>query len=270
MSPGKISPLNKVKALVFDVFGTTVDWRSAVTEELTLRAFRKGSSDLPEDLKSRVQALTEEHWGKFAHEWHESYSVFCHSFKPETDDWKNVDQHNRDSLVSLLESWNLTGLFTATEVQSLSLVWHRLPPWDDTSDGLDKLGQTYITSTLSNGNTNLLRDLDDFGSLGFQNFFCAETFRAYKPSPTVYLGAARKLGLEPEEVALVAAHLSDLESARSCGLRTIYVERPEEEHWKTDEKYNEKYQGAKEWVDLWIGEEENGFVTLAHKLKQVA
>lgn len=267
MSPGKISPLAKVKALLFDVFGTTVDWRAAVTEELTLRAFRKVSSNLPDGLKSRLQALTEDDWEKFAEEWQTSYGDFCHTFNPETDPWKTVDQHHHDSLVSLLESWNLTGLFNATELQSLSLVWHRLPPWKDSSDGLKNLGQTYITSTLSNGNTSLLRDLDDFGSLGFRKFFSAENFRAYKPNPAVYLGAARELGLDPEEVALVAAHLNDLEAAKACGLRTIYIERPREEEWGKDD---ERYQGAKEWVDIWIDEEEDGFVTLAHKLKEVA
>ncbi|KAK7403805.1 hypothetical protein QQX98_010402 [Neonectria punicea] len=267
MSPGKVSPLTKVKALVFDVFGTVVDWRSSVTEELTLRAFRKSSSDLPESLKTRLHTLTEEDWGRFAHEWHESYGDFCHSFKPETDTWKSVDQHWRDSLVSLLESWNLAGLFTATEIESLSLVWHRLLPWDDSHDGLEKLGQTYVTSTLSNGNTNLLRDLADFGNLGFRKFLSAENFRAYKPNPAVYLGATRELGFEPDEVALVAAHLNDLEAARACGLRTIYVERPREEAWAYDK---ERCEGAKEWVDLWIGEEEAGFVTLSENLKQLA
>ncbi|KAH7148627.1 HAD-like domain-containing protein [Dactylonectria macrodidyma] len=267
MSSRESSPLTKVKALVIDVFGTTVDWRSAVTEELILRVFRKASSDITADLKSRLQALTEDDWRRFAQDWHNSYGVFVRTFNPETDTWKTVDQHHYDSLVSLLDSRNLTGLFTASELQSLSLVWHRLPPWNDTADGLEKLGETYTTCTLSNGNTNLLRDLDDFGSLGFQRFFSAENFRAYKPNPAVYLGATHELGLEPEEVALVAAHLSDLEAARACGLRTIYVERPGEEEWKPT---GEQYQGAKEWVDLWIEEEEDGFVTLAHKLKQAA
>ncbi|KAH7149380.1 HAD-like domain-containing protein [Dactylonectria estremocensis] len=267
MSPRDSFPLTKVKALVFDVFGTTVDWRSAVTEELTLRVFRKASSDITTDLKSRLQALTEDDWKKFAQDWRDSYGVFVRGFNPETDAWKTVDQHYHDSLVGLLDSQNLTGLFTPAEIQSLSLVWHRLPPWNDTADGLAKLGETYTTCTLSNGNTALLRDLDDFGSLGFQRFFSAENFRAYKPSPAVYLGATHELGLEPEEVALVAAHLSDLEAAKACGLRTIYVERPGEEEWK---KAGEKYWGAKEWVDLWIDEEEDGFVMLAHKLKQAA
>ena len=83
--------------------------------------------------------------------------------------------------------------------------------------------------TLSNGNTNLLRDLRDFGGLGFHHLLCAETFGVYKPKPETYLGAARELGVEPRQLAMVAAHLSDLAAARSFGLRTVYVERPNEE-----------------------------------------
>ncbi|KAJ4124958.1 hypothetical protein NW768_009299 [Fusarium equiseti] len=267
MSPGAVSPLAKVKGLTFDVFGTTVDWRTTVTEELTLRAFRKASSDLDQDLKARIQNLTEQDWGRFAQEWRNSYGKFTRGFDPEKHTWKTIDQHHHDSLVELLAAWDLTDLYSSSEIESLSLVWHRLTPWDDSSDGLQKLSKTYKTSTLSNGNVSLLRDLNDFGNLGFQYFLSAEKFGAYKPNPRVYTGAAKELGLEPEEVAMVAAHLSDLAAARSCGLRTVYIERPREEGW---DESDEKYQQAKEWVDLWITKDDEGFLTLAKRLEELA
>lgn len=266
MSPGKVSPFSKVKALAFDVFGTVVDWRSSVTEEINLRAFRKARSedgDLPENLRMRVQSLTEDDWARFAQEWRTSYGVFCHGFDPARDAWKDVDQHHRDSLVGLLTAWDLTGLFSESEIDSLSLVWHRLRPWPDSADGLAALGQRYVTTTLSNGNLSLLRDLDDFGSLGFQKFLSAETFRAYKPNAAVYEGAATELGVEPDEVALVAAHLGDLEAARACGFRTVYVEREREEDWERD---GEKVERAKGWVDVWVREDEGGIGGVAEKL----
>ncbi|RMJ04884.1 hypothetical protein CDV36_014451 [Fusarium kuroshium] len=266
MSPSVTSPLSKVKALTFDVFGTVVDWRSSVTEELTLRAYRKLSSDLPQPLKTRLEELKEDDWGRFAQEWRNSYSKFTLGYDQKKDSWKSIDQHHHDSLVDLLESWNLTGLFSPSEIESLSLVWHRLTPWPDSSDGLRELGKTYKTSTLSNGNLALLRDLNDFGNLGFHGFLSAETFKTYKPDPAVYLGAARELGVEPHEVAMVATHLNDLAGARACGLRTVYVERPDEEAWAKDD---ERYKQAKDWVDLWITEEEEGFLTLARKLKEL-
>lgn len=265
MSPAIVSPLSDVKALTFDVFGTTVDWRSCVVEELTLRAYRKHSADLPQDLKDRLQRLTEEDWGKFAQAWRDSYMLFTRSFDPERDQWKTIDDHHRDSLIELLSSWGLSGLYTDHEIESLSLVWHRLSPWPDTVEGLQALtsSRKVVLATLTNGNLSLARDLNDFGALGFHKLFCAETFRAYKPNPATYLGAARELNLEPGQVAMVAAHLGDLQAARSCGLRTIYIERPNEEAWAKNE---EKITEARGWVDLWISQEDRGFITMSSKL----
>ncbi|KAL6815645.1 HAD-like domain-containing protein [Trichoderma sp. SZMC 28013] len=266
--PSKTSPLTNIKALLFDVFGTVVDWRSSVTDEISLRTFRKLSSQetLPPALKTRLEGLTQQDWDRFIQEWRDSYSAFTRSFNKDTDPWKSVDQHHHDSLVELLGKWDLDGLFTETEIESLSLVWHRLAPWPDSPDALAELGRRYATGTLSNGNTSLLRDLADFGGLSFQKIFCAETFKVYKPDPATYLGAVRALGLQPEEVALVATHLGDLDAARGCGLRTIYVERDREEAWGREE---ERYREAKTWVDLWVTEGEKGLLTVAEKLGEL-
>jgi 2-haloacid dehalogenase len=266
--PSQISPLTNVKALLFDIFGTVVDWRSSVTDEISLRTFRKQSSEgiLSPALKTRLESLTQSDWDTFIQEWRNSYIAFTRSFNPETDAWKSIDQHHHDSLIELLRKWDLEGLFTETEIESLSLVWHRLTPWPDSSDGLAELSRKYTTGTLSNGNTSLLRDLNDFGNLSFHEVFSAETFKVYKPNPATYLGAVQALGLQPEEVALVATHLGDLHAARGCGLRTIYVERDREEAWGREE---ERYVEAKRWVDLWVTDEENGLLTVAEKLAEL-
>ncbi|KID87779.1 haloacid dehalogenase, type II [Metarhizium guizhouense ARSEF 977] len=268
MCPATVPPLSSVRALTFDVFGTTVDWRSSVTEELALRAHRKRSSNPPPALKDRLDRLSEDDWGRFAQAWRDTYVRFVGSFNPEQHAWKTIDEHHRDSLVELLETWGLGALYTDAEVDSLSLVWHRLAPWPDAVDGLARLrdGGKLVLATLSNGNTDLVRDLDDFGGLGFHRLFCAETFRAYKPRPETYLGAAREMGLEPAQVAMVACHMGDLKAAKACGLRTIYVERPREEAW---DKEGEEFTAARNWVDLWIGEEDGGFVAMADKLSDI-
>jgi 2-haloacid dehalogenase len=266
MSPGSISPLSEIEALTFDVFGTVVDWRSSITEELTLRAYRKLSADLPSGLKSRLESITEEDWGKFAQQWRNSYKAFCGNFDPERDAWRSVDDHHYDSLVELLKTWELEGLYSDAEMKSLSLAWHRLTPWPDSSAGIHELGKLAHTATLTNGNLALVRDLNDFGNLGFQVLFSAETFKAYKPNPVVYRGAVEKLYVEPHQVAMVAAHLNDLQAARSCGLRTIYVERPQEEDWGRDE---DRYKEARQWVDLWISQEEEGLVEVAKRLDTI-
>lgn len=90
-------------------------------------------------------------------------------------------------------------------------------------------------------------------------------FETYKPSPRVYLGAADQLNLVPEQCAMVAAHLNDLQAAKKNGLRTIYIERPGEEEWSDGEVAQAKQEG---WVDLWISSVDGtkGFITLAEEL----
>jgi len=118
---------------------------------------------------------------------------------------------------------------------------------------------------LSNGNISLLSDLKAHGNMGFTHVLSAELFGSYKPSPKVYLGAVEKLGLEPRECAMVAAHLGDLRAAKDVGLQAIYVERAGEEDWSADDIAKASKEG---WVDLWVSQEvgSRGFVTVAEKL----
>ncbi|KAI1773357.1 haloacid dehalogenase [Hypoxylon cercidicola] len=259
--------LQNIKALTFDVFGTVVDWRSSVSEELARCAKQKIASStfdsLPEPSRTRLGAMTDDDWAKFAQEWRVTYHGFTQGFVPGKSAWKDIDTHHYDSLHELLRKWGLTGVYADGEARALSLVWHRLRPWEDSAAGIRRLGTRLVTSTLSNGNQSLLRDLNTFGELGFRRIISTADFGAYKPHPSTYLGAAGALGAKPEDVAIVAAHLGDLAGARSNGLRTIYVERPQEEAWGPEEQ---RYKEAREWVDLWVSQGEGGFLEVAKRL----
>lgn len=247
------------KALTFDVFGTTVNWRETVTNTLRLSAGTK-FSETGKPLSTEVGELNDQDWAQFAQEWRDTYKAFVKGFVPGQSEWRDIDTHHHLSLIDLLEKYGLAGLYTDEEVRGLSLAWHYLEPWSDSSSGLRLLNQKFITSTLSNGNPSLLKDLNEHGNLGFAKLQSGADFKAYKPHPSVYKGAAAAMGLEPGEVAMVAAHLNDLKAARACGFRTIYVERPREEDWSPEQ---EEYQEAKGWVDMWVGEGENGFIGVA-------
>lgn len=117
--------------------------------------------------------------------------------------------------------------------------------------------------TLSNGNLSLLNDLKTHAMMDFTHIFSAELFGTYKPSSEVYLGAVEKLGLQPSECAMVAAHLGDLAAAKANGLQAIYVERSGEEHWSEDKIAKAKEGG---WVDLWVPLDSSGFITVAESL----
>jgi 2-haloacid dehalogenase len=210
--------------------------------------------------------MSDSHWGMFAQEWRNSYKTFTKRYAADpTLPWVSVDAHHLSSLKELVTAWELDGLWDDEELRALSLVWHQLVPWEDSVVGVEMLNKGFATAMLSNGNLSLLTDLRAYSGIPFTHVFSAEMFGTYKPSPKVYLGAAEKLGLAPNECMMVAAHLADLKAAKENGLRTVYVERAGEEDWSEDEVDEAKKAG---WVDLWVGMEEGskGFVSVAEKL----
>ncbi|KXX73883.1 (S)-2-haloacid dehalogenase 4A [Madurella mycetomatis] len=263
------NPLRNIKAFTFDIFGTVVDWRTSITTALVTAAARKLTSPsfplLPRETQSRLQSLTAEDWSRFAQEWRDAYGDFTRGFEPEVTAWKDVDAHHRDSLVSLLVRWRLAGVYGAEEIAALSGAWHSLGPWPDSARGIRALSGRggRVVAALSNGNRALLADLDRHGRLGFDRLISAEDFKAYKPHRDVYLGACRILGVEPAEVAMVAAHLGDLAGARAAGMRTVYVQRPGE---KGEDEDEERHVQAKQWVDLWVAQGEGGIEEVARRL----
>ena len=204
--------LESVQALVFDVFGTVVDWRSSVIAELEqLGRTRNFSRD----------------WAQFADLWRKGYGDGTRRVNDGTDTWVPVDVIHRRKLDELLEQFDIPGL-REHEIDHLNRVWHRLHPWPDSVEGMARLTSRYVVSTLSNGGVGLLVNMAKFGGLPWDCVLSSEMFGKYKPDPSVYAGAARLLGLAPGEVGMVAAHGHDLLGARRVGLRTIYVSRPHE------------------------------------------
>ncbi|KAK3956532.1 HAD-like domain-containing protein [Pseudoneurospora amorphoporcata] len=270
----------EIKALTFDVFGTCVAWREKIVSALASTTESKlssasssasTSSDTPpsEQVLSRARSLTREDWARFAQEWRRAYGGWTRSFVPDETPWRDIDTFHHESLIDLLAKWQLDGLFTPFEVEKLSLTWHDLPPWPDTIRGLQLLGSRYRTAALSNANQAILKDLnnqkgvDGSSPLGFQRLLSCDMYQAYKPSPKVYQGAVRDLGLQPGEVAMVAAHLGDLEAAKKKGMRAIYVAKPGELEFDADV---DKIKKARDWVDLWVEEGEGGMVEAARRL----
>src|SRR6266487_4912647 len=153
------------KALTFDVFGTVVDWRTTVTSFLIQMAAAKTSSssrsaELAPEVRVRLSKLTDQDWARFAQEWRNCYKKFTKGYVPEEVEWRDIDTHHHLSLIELLDQWELERLYSKDEVKDMSLIWHYLDPWTDSPAGLHMLGTKFITSTLSNGNQSLLKDLN--------------------------------------------------------------------------------------------------------------
>ncbi len=201
-----------VQAVLFDVFGTVVDWRGGVVR--ALEAYGAG------------HGVTAD-WPSVAADWRGEYQPSMEEVRSGRREWAPLDVLHRESLERVLARHGLVGL-PESDLDGLTLAWHRLDPWPDAVAGTARLARRYTVGTLSNGNTALLEDLARHGALSWRAILGAETARAYKPLPQAYLRNVELLGLEPKQVMLVAAHNADLHAAAAAGLRTGFLPRPAE------------------------------------------
>jgi 2-haloacid dehalogenase len=200
-----------VKALLFDTYGTVVDWRGSILAELrALGQARRLSVD----------------WERFLTEWKSCYTPGMQKVNAGEWPWTTVDTIYRRTLDELVAAYGL-GL-GENDVAHLNRVWWRLSPWPDSVAGLTRLKAHHVISPLSNASFAGMVNLARFAGLPWDCILTAENFRAYKPRPEVYRGAVELLGLPAGDVMLVAAHNYDLRAARAEGLRTAFVPRPTE------------------------------------------
>jgi 2-haloacid dehalogenase len=202
------------RAVLFDTFGTVVDWRSGISS--AVRAFAVG----------RALTLDPE---AFADAWRAYYQPSMERVRSGQRPWVSLDTLHRENLDTVLRSHGLDpGAFAPGELTSLAAAWHYLPPWPDSVEGIGQIRRDFIVGPLSNGNTALLVDMAKAAGLPWDVILGSDISRAYKPSPDAYRKPAALLGLDPGEVMLAAAHNSDLKAARRAGLATAFIARPAE------------------------------------------
>ena len=203
-----------VRAVLFDVFGTVVDWRTGVASAVRAFAGARGVTLDPE---------------AFADAWRSQYQPSMERVRSGERPYATLDALHRENLEPILRDQGLDpGDIPLGQLDALVNAWHFLPPWPDSVGGIGRLKRDFIVGPLSNGNTALLVDMAKAAGLDWDVILGSDVSRAYKPSPEAYLAPGRLLGLQPGEVMLVAAHNADLASARQVGLATGYVPRPAE------------------------------------------
>ena len=204
--------LSNVNGLVFDVFGTVVDWRSGVIRAgNTLNASRGMSVD----------------WGRIADAWREEYQPALDRVRRGDRPWCNLDELHRETLITILDRSGIDGV-NERDIDYLTDAWHRLDPWPDVIPGLLRLRQKYVIAPLSNGHVRLLTNMAKRAGIPWDVILSAELAGRYKPDEAVYRTAAELLDLEPQHVMMVAAHEGDLDASRQAGFHTAYVHRPME------------------------------------------
>ena len=204
--------LQGVKAIVFDTFGTLVDWRGSVIAEGEAWGKSKG---------------VKVDWPLFAEHWRNGYQPAMEKVRKGELPWTKLDALHRMILDQLLKEFKITGL-TEEEIDHWNRVWHRLKPWPDTVAGLARLKTKYTIAPLSNGNVSLLTDMAKNAGMPWDLILSAELAHHYKPDRETYLTAAELLSIKPGELMLGAAHAGDLSAARKAGLRTGFIYRPNE------------------------------------------
>lgn len=194
------------RVLVFDIFGTVVDWHGSIVAEVSTR-YPKVDADA------------------FALAWRAGYQPAMEAMRSGGRGFVKLDVLHREILDGILPRFGLEHLGEAERAE-LNRVWHRLAAWPDSVAGLTRLKARFTIASLSNGNIGLLTAMAKHAGLPWDCVLSAEVFRAYKPDPRTYLGVAEVFDVAPQDVMLVAAHQDDLAAARANGLQTAYIERP--------------------------------------------
>ncbi len=219
----------EVRALLFDTFGTVVDWRGSVTRMGERLAAAKGIEGVD--------------WEAFARSWRAGYRPGMAPVIAGERPWTPIDVIHREMLEQILVKYGIHDEFSDDEKVDFNLMWHRLDPWPDSVPGLLRMKQRYVIGPLSNGATVLLVNMAKRAGIPWDLIMSSDVTRAYKRDPRAYQGAIAALGMEPHQVMMCAAHNDDLEAAREQGMRTAYINRPYE--YGVDQKVD--FEATSDW-----------------------
>ena len=223
----------EVKALLFDVFGTVVDWRTGIAIEVQMIA-KKYNIELNAD--------------DFADAWRAEYQPAMEQIRSGKRSFTILDILHLENLKKIAPRFNLNNL-SNEDLNFLVTAWHRLPGWPDSSQGLNKLKKKFILATQSNGNIALMVNMAKYSNLCWDVILGAEVLGHYKPQPEAYIKACKALNLKPSECLMVAAHDDDLKAASLQGMKTAYVHRPFE--YGKDKLFDiaevNDYKGNRNW-----------------------
>jgi 2-haloacid dehalogenase len=202
-----------IRACIFDVFGSLVDWRGSVARHVAGVAAQKGVA---------LDALA------VATDWRAEYQPGMARVRDGARGYVPLEVLHLENLDRVLDRHGLADAFDTTARARLNLAWEQLDPWPDVPDGLAMVRAQRLVAPCSNGSIAMMVRLARHGGLVWDAIVGADIAQDYKPKHEVYRASARALGLAPSEVMMVAAHNDDLLAARDAGLATGFFPRPTE------------------------------------------
>jgi 2-haloacid dehalogenase len=205
-------PMPEVKALVFDTFGTVVDWRNGVAREAE-RLLKPMGYDVD--------------WLAFAEAWRKEYGPSMEEVRSGRRPFVKLDILHRENLDHVLPRFKLDKINESTR-DELNLAWHKLDAWPDVGAAFARLHKRFLMAPCSNGNIALMADVARLNNLPWDAILGSEIAQGYKPQPKVYLATCEAFNLKPAQVMMCAAHSGDLAAAQALGLKTGHIGRPGE------------------------------------------
>jgi 2-haloacid dehalogenase len=209
--PSRMFDPASIKAVLFDVQGTTVDFYATI--------LRKG------EVFTKAHGI-EANWTRISDQWRAEYRRLLDKIIAGTIPWRSTDQIYREGLDTLLATYEWGPKLSAADRDQLNTVWAQLEPWPDTRPGLERLAKKFTISTLSNGSMASVVSIAKLGQLPFDCILTAELVKSSKPEPKVYALGQNSLGLKPEQLLMVACHKYDLAGAKTFGFNTAFIPRP--------------------------------------------
>jgi len=194
-----------ISALIFDVFGTCVDWRNSVAREV--------AAQFPQ-----VDAHA------FADHWRSLYQPAMETVRSGDRGYVKLDELHLTNLRTTCDAFGVS----PTDEAELNRAWERLDPWPDVVPGLTLMKRGHIIAPCSNGSIGLIARLAKYAGLPWDAIVGADIAQDYKPKPITYLASCEALTCAPDTVMMVAAHNDDLAASRAAGLKTAFVPRPTE------------------------------------------
>ena len=219
--------MKKIKAIIFDAYGTLFDVNSAA-----------------EKCKEKLG----DKWEGFANYWRTTQLVYTwlrSLMRRHKDFWQITED-------SLDKSMNFYNIDNSMRSELLNL-YKVLSPFTEVRDTLKKLKQSnYKLAILSNGTPDLLNELVISNQLKdiFDDIFSVEEAGIFKPDSKVYDLPINKYNIEKNEVLFLSANTWDVSGAGNYGYNTVWVNRNNNIFDKLDFEPNQQISNLSELLDL--------------------
>jgi 2-haloacid dehalogenase len=194
--------MKKIKAIIFDAYGTLFDVNSAA-----------------EKCKDKIG----DKWEGFANYWRTTqleYTWLRSLMNRHKDFWQVTED-------SLDKSMKIFKIDSAMRNELLDL-YKILSTFPEVIEVLNKLKKKdYKLAILSNGSPSLLNELVKNNNLNniFDDIFSIEEVGIYKPDSKVYDLPIKKYQLQKQEVAFLSANTWDVSGGGNYGYSSIWVNR---------------------------------------------